>query len=69
MTALVQAFRSGQKQLADPIYRVALAAPVGQGLLLHSPAHLVQTAVADAHHAKGSATRVACSRCDDSPAR
>jgi len=44
---VVEALGAGQEQLADAIERIGLAAAVAQGLVLHPPAHLVQTAHAD----------------------
>jgi hypothetical protein len=52
MTALVEAFAAGQEQLADPIERIGLAAPVVECLLLDAPANRVDATVPDAHHMK-----------------
>ena len=49
---VVEALGAGE-QLADPIQRVGLAAPVAEGLVLDPPAHLVHAAVPDPHHMKG----------------
>jgi len=40
---------AGEEQLADPIQRVGLAAPVMQGLVLHAAADLVDATVPDPH--------------------
>jgi hypothetical protein len=47
--AVIEALGAGEHELADPIQRVALAAPVAQGLVLHPAAHLVEAPVADPH--------------------
>ena len=45
VAALVEALEAGQQQLADPVQRVGLAAPVTEGLVLGAAADLVDAAV------------------------
>jgi hypothetical protein len=52
VAALVETFATGQEQLADPIQRIGLAAPMLQRLVLDAAADLVDAAVGDAHHMK-----------------
>ena len=50
---LVEAFGAGEQQLADPKQRIALAAPMAEGVLLDPAADLVDATVPDPHHMKG----------------
>jgi hypothetical protein len=52
VAALIEAFVTGEQQLADAIQRVVLAAAVAERLVLRPTAHLVDAAVPDAHHVK-----------------
>ena len=47
--SFVEAFVAGEQDLADPIQRVALAAAVAEGLVLHPAADRVQTPVGHPH--------------------
>ncbi len=47
--AFVEAFRTGEQQLADPIQRIGLATAVAERLVLDAASDLVETAVRDAH--------------------
>src|SRR5208283_1738260 len=52
MTPLVEAFVTGEQELADPIERVSFAAAMAQRLVLDAPAHLVDATVGDSHDMK-----------------
>ncbi len=69
MAWLVEAFVAGEEELADPVERVGLATAVAEGLVLDAAADLVDATVPTLTTWNGSATRVAWSRCGDSPAR
>ena len=49
MAPLVESFVAGEKQLADAVERVVLAASMVQRLVLDTSSHLVEAAVGDAH--------------------
>ena len=53
MATLIESFIAREQELADPIERVGLPAPVPERLVLDAPAHLVDAAVGDAHDVKG----------------
>jgi hypothetical protein len=63
LPAGVEPLGIGEQHLPDGIERVVLAAAVGERLLLHPPADLVDTAVGRGDDWKGSATCTARSRC------
>ena len=50
MASFIQPFSAGEEQLADPIERIAFAAPVAERLVLDPAADLVDATVGDPHH-------------------